>query len=486
LLRRSGLVVVLRWFLPISGFIVQTSIVLSLLGVAFLDITARRVGIVATDRALTDDTFLSGLQEASICFLGSLPVSLVIAGVCVFRTTRLKAMSRLVMISWALSFSAGVLWLVLASVHTTVTVFRQAPEDWDPIFLFVAWAVFLASSGAALRLLFLQARVPDVSPSSPAARSHRPVKGDVNLSSARVSAVVLLILCYVAVNVAVEQAAQMGRVQEARQMFAAHYVADYLGRKSDVPNVDLPRHLGTPTIRQARLRAVLGSYYVTSVEVVQIDGERWTAVAPRLGSDKRHVAMTRLLAIALRSGIDAGRKESFYQLFGRVQQKLLASRKQVSVPVVGLQVEAGYAAWALAGLTLVSLLLIRSRVRRVFLDPEFAIEQPWLVLDWRTGIERVAAVAWLLVVLIAPWVTNAALAVMLAVQISAAGAITSIPGDVLRISLMLSLLVLSAWTALLTVSDLHCLRTLRFRHLMVNPPLTQPEDALKDNDVERG
>jgi hypothetical protein len=196
--------------------------------------------------------------------------------------------------------------------------------------------------------------------------------------------------------------------------------------------------------------------------------------------------MTRLLAIALRSGIDAGRKESFYQLFGRVQQKLLASRKQVSVPVVGLQVEAGYAAWALAGLTLVSLLLIRSRVRRVFLDPEFAIEQPWLVLDWRTGIERVAAVAWLLVVLIAPWVTNAALAVMLAVQISAAGAITSIPGDVLRISLMLSLLVLSAWTALLTVSDLHCLRTLRFRHLMVNPPLTQPEDALKDNDVERG
>lgn len=479
LLRRPGLVVVLRWFLPFSGFIVLMSFVLSMLGVAFLDITARRVGVLATGRALVDAYFLSSLDEAWICFLGGLPVSLVIAGVCVFRTTRFRAMSRLVVISWAGSFYAGVLWSALISMH--VVVGQEQPAQ-GSLFLSASWAVFLVSSGAALRLLFLQARVPNVSSSPPAARGHRPVKGNVNLSSARVFAVVLLAVWYVALNVAVEQAAHMGRLQGARQMFAAHYIADQREQDSDVLNVDLPHYLGTPTIRRQPYGGLFFSKDIEGVEVVQIDGERWTAVAPKIG---RQVAMTRLLAIASHGGIDASRKESFYQLFGEVQQKLLASQKQVSVPVVGLQVEAGNAAWALAGLTLVLLLLIRSRVRRVFLDPELAIEQPWLVLDWHTGIERVAATTWLLLVLLGPWVANVALAVTLAAQISAEGAITSVPGDVLRISLMLSLLLLSVWTALLTVSDLHHLRTLRFRHLMVNGPLTQREDAREDND-ERG
>lgn len=484
LLRRPGLVVVLRWFLPFSGFVVQMSIVLSVLGMAILDITERRVGVLATDRALVDTAFLSGMMEAAICFLGSLPVSLVIAGVCVVRTTRFKAMSRLVMISWTLSLYAGVLSSVLLGVH--VAVVRQAPVFFDTSLLVIAWTAFLVNSCAALRLLYLQAREPDVSPSSPAACGHMPVKGHVNLSSARVFAVVLLAVGYMAVNVAVEQAEQMGRLQGARQMFAAHYIADHREQNSDRPNVDLPHYLGNPTIRNTSLSFIVGSITIVGVDVVQIDGERWTAVAPRPHLVERQVAMTRLLAIASRSGIDASRNESFYQLFGQVQQKLLASQKQVSVPVVGLQLEARNAAWALAGLTLVLLLLIRSRVRRVFLDPDLAIEQPWLVLDWQTGIEHVAAVTWLLLVLLGPWVANATLAVTLAVQISAEGAITSVPGDVLRISFMLSLFVLSAWTALLTVSDVHCLRTLRFRHLEVNAPLTQRADAREDNDVERG
>jgi hypothetical protein len=471
LLRRSGLVMVIRWFLPIIGSIVQMSTVLSVLLVGFLDITERRVGVLATGRALTDDAFLSGLAEASICFLYvGLPVSLfIVAGVCVFRTDRFKKMSQIFMISWALSLYAALLWSVLAGLH--VAVFGQEATGWDAFFLLVAWIVLLLNSGAALRLLFLRARMPDSSPEPPAARAHRPVKGGVNLSSARVFAVVLLVVCYVAVNVAVEQTAQMGQIQGARQMFAAHYIADSQAQKSDTPNVGLPLYLGTPTIKKTILSDLFGPEVVTGVEVVQIDGERWRAVDPRLGSDVRQKAMDRLLAIALGTGIDVKAKESFYQLFGRVQKKLLTGQKQVSVPLVGLQVDAGYAAWALAALTLVLLLLIRSRVRRVFLDPEFAIEQPWLVLDWHTRIERVAAVTWLLLVLIGPWVVSVALAVTLAVQISAEGAITSLPGDILRVSLMLSLLGLSACTALLTVLDLHCLRTLRLHYL---------------NDVERG
>jgi hypothetical protein len=343
------------------------------------------------------------------------------------------------------------------------------------------------NTGAALRLLFLQARIAGVSPSEPAAEGHKPIKGGVNLSSARAFATVLLAIWYVSVDVAVDHAVKMELLQSARQMFAAHFIADQSEQNSDESSEDLPHYLGTPTIERRRLPGLMGSgRTIRGVEVVQINGERWNAVAPYIqGSNDKQVAMTRVLVIASQGGIDVSGEEPFYELFGRVQQALLASQKKVSVPVVGVPVEASNATWALAGLTLILLLLIQSRVRRVFLDPELAIEQPWLVLDWRTPIERGAAVTWLLLMLLVPWVSNAALTVVLAAQISAEGAITSIPGDVIRISLMLCIFVLSAWTALLTVTDLNHLRTLRIRQLVVDDPLIGREDA-RDRDDDEG
>ena len=110
---------------------------------------------------------------------------------------------------------------------------------------------------------------------------------------------------------------------------------------------------------------------------------------------------------------------------------------------------------------LLALILIRSRIRRVFADHQYAREEPWLILDGRAGLERYAAYLWLVMLMASVWITHVGLLITLGAQIPAQGGVTTLFGDLLRLGAALPIFVLSVWVGHDTNRLLFTLRRLR-------------------------
>lgn len=454
----------LRMNLPLLGFVTLIGVIFAELGVALLEVTERRVGGLDPARALVENGFLSELDEMVTSLMVGLVIGFIIVLVCVWKTQRFEALQRLTLVGWLFSFYASVLWSALLMADTLF--FGQADTELNEAILIITCSTFFIFSGAGLRLLFLRKQpIGDIL--APQSSNQRAVAGEANLSSARVFAVVLLGVWYVALTVAVEQATQLSWVMEARQVFAAQYLDDVHVTGSDPSTLGLPLLLGTPEIKSTSSSGLFSSTSIQGVLVTQTDGKTWTALPtkPFDAGENPEFAKIQLLTLAARAGIPFNEQPSFYAMFGDFLTILMAYRQQFTVPVIAISVRPDHATWALAGLTLILLLVIRNRVRRIYMDPTLAVTQPWLVLDWRGRIEQLTASMWLLLLLLGPWVANAGLVLTLAAQNSAEGGLTSVPGDVFRLCLMLGFLTFSAWIAVLTVVDLICLRKARREYL---------------------
>jgi len=461
---RSLLRTVVRWIIPSLGFALLFGMFTVALSFAWLGITAR-LGGYGIHRDVAPG-FLGFLDIMAYSFVGGSAAGLLIASLVRRSVSHARAMSRLVRVLWVAGLFSVSLYLVIAYI----SLFIQKRLDNNEIeYLHVSISLLLFASGTALRLLFIRAGESEPAPGesvSPTACA--PVPGNSSLNSARNFATVLLVVCYVSFDVAVDHTGKMELLQQARKVFASHFVYFNPVDAQDEPQ-PLPVPLvGTVTHVVVKKSGLLGTSTLHFVQVVRLDESEWLAgTAPLASEEMPDAAMEAAVSIAARIGVDVKDNESFTDLFRRIESELV-DRQGVTVPMLGLPVDAANAAWALSLLVLGLMVLIRSRVRRVFYDPDLAVDEPWLILDGRTGVERVAAWAWLALVLSAPWVTYATLSTTIAVQIPAAGGVSTIAGDALRLGGSLAVFAIAAWTSILTVADLLLLRELRGEQL--HPP----------------
>ena len=135
-----------------------------------------------------------------------------------------------------------------------------------------------------------------------------------------------------------------------------------------------------------------------------------------------------------------------------------AFERRTSMPGIGLEFRNGVAPWFIALTVLGLLVQIRNQIRRTFLDPDLAIDEPWLILDGRRGLEKATAGAWALAIFIAPWIATGCLIAVATVD-------TSIEGWNPYHLFILPLLLVGGWSSLTTFGELLRLRRLRLEKL---------------------
>jgi hypothetical protein len=92
------------------------------------------------------------------------------------------------------------------------------------------------------------------------------------------------------------------------------------------------------------------------------------------------------------------------RIMTQLQVKL--SAMSAKIPVVDREVPTRYALQILTVLTFGLVVVMRNRLRYVFGDPELGAGDPWLLVDPSVGVEKYLANAWLLFLLLVPWIVG--------------------------------------------------------------------------------
>jgi hypothetical protein len=138
-------------------------------------------------------------------------------------------------------------------------------------------------------------------------------------------------------------------------------------------------------------------------------------------------------------------------------------RRKVSVPSIDFaSFHSEQTLWLIDILCVLSLVVLRSRVRMIGHDPKAGLGAPWLVLDASAIIEKIIAALWIGGILLSTWIVTGALLftekdLMLGSRDPPA-ARTSF--EFLFIAVMT---LIGGWASLTTVSDLLRLRAMRIR-----------------------
>jgi|GEM_PF-4850318 len=146
-----------------------------------------------------------------------------------------------------------------------------------------------------------------------------------------------------------------------------------------------------------------------------------------------------------------------------------ALEKRITIPGIGLEFANKVAPWFMALAVLGLVVQIRNQVRRTFLDPELALNEPWLILDGRRGLEKAVAACWGFAIFIAPWVVTCCLIAVSTAEGMADGWRTGIGTEVLFILSLTGLLLLGGWSSLTVTGELLRLRRLRLEQLAALP-----------------
>ena len=146
----------------------------------------------------------------------------------------------------------------------------------------------------------------------------------------------------------------------------------------------------------------------------------------------------------------------------RKEIEATAYEQRTAIPGIGLEFRNGIAPWFIA-LTVLGLVIpIRNLVRRTLLDPDLAIEEPWLLLDGRSGLERIAAGAWTFAIFIAPWVASGCLVAVVTIELQLGG------GNLFDLCIA-PLILAGGWASLTTTGEILRLRRLRLAKISTIP-----------------
>jgi hypothetical protein len=284
------------------------------------------------------------------------------------------------------------------------------------------------------------------------------------LSSARVVSILLVLAMYLDIDLTRDQLQRNAWLNDARQIYAR----SFLGRLTKPLRNTREEVLGVGTVMIEQLHLPAGQERadgpVWVVKVTRVDGKQWRATIGEktIGQSERELA-ERLQRIAATLGLKDTEKSDITALFRAIERD--SAERKVTVPGVDLAFRPDIAPWVIAVLSLGFLLMVRNQLRRVLIDRDLALDEPWIVVDSGSGLERLVAAGWLLAIWAAPWITSGCLLAVFSSQIIVDGAVTTWPKELLACGASLLLICLGGWTSLTVTSDLLCLRRLRKQKL---------------------
>jgi len=120
----------------------------------------------------------------------------------------------------------------------------------------------------------------------------------------------------------------------------------------------------------------------------------------------------------------------------------------VRVPVIDVEVPTQSALWLLAGLVLLNCLVLQVTLAELDLADIQQREEPWLLLDGRSGLARVLSNLWLAVTVISPVMVPSAVLLTLALRARAGG--ISATRVLAATSFLVSLAVVGGWCSMKT------------------------------------
>src|SRR5260221_2192340 len=100
------------------------------------------------------------------------------------------------------------------------------------------------------------------------------------------------------------------------------------------------------------------------------------------------------------------------EIYSDIEYRIFEN-KSAEVPGLGLQCSLKLVPWAFALLVMGLLVQIQNQLRAIRNDPTHGIEEPWLLLDGKAGLERFFALFWLHLVALSTLISNLSLGVLL-------------------------------------------------------------------------
>jgi hypothetical protein len=152
--------------------------------------------------------------------------------------------------------------------------------------------------------------------------------------------------------------------------------------------------------------------------------------------------------IAIRAEAAQIQPDKFAKGISGIYNRLI--NRVIQAPGLGLKFSSERAIWVAGLVTFMMLTLIRNRVRWVYHDDNLALGEPWLVLDGEAGLERFAALAWLALIILSPWIVWGSAIAVITDYTRVTGSLTSWTQDIISFLMLFVFMIISGWQAMWT------------------------------------
>jgi hypothetical protein len=275
-------------------------------------------------------------------------------------------------------------------------------------------------------------------------------KADIGkaLTSASQLSVLALILLYLSVSQISSYASRVRELIQLREAFASDVLQQYAPTDDALDNVPSVAWANNITISQYSGSDLFGELkdrhdhpYKVAVEE-SLSREKWSA---RVWRSKYKI--NRTLLIADREGVSYLATDSPISIYPKIEAQLRA--QSVALPDVGFSLDLS-SFTIVAPFVIFAVLVLLSERARVVIDNFSPPDDPWVLLDGRTGLQGVLARLWLAAIAIGPWVLAVTVVEVLALLLRSKGDFETYALDGIAsvyVGLILALLMVSTCSA---------------------------------------
>lgn len=157
---------------------------------------------------------------------------------------------------------------------------------------------------------------------------------------------------------------------------------------------------------------------------------------------------------------DSNERKDHALLYSKIEYGIGMNRK-TTIPGLGIEFDRKWAGWMMSLVIIGFMVQIRNQTRRVRLDENCGFDEPWLLLDGRTGLEWWAAMGWLAALGFAPWIANGCLVAVFSQSMLTLGDVTSLRERLLVSFSFMALFLVGGRASFTVMMELLRLRRLR-------------------------
>jgi len=277
------------------------------------------------------------------------------------------------------------------------------------------------------------------------------------LTSASQLSILALLLLYLSISQIAGYAKRISELIELRKAFAADVLRTYapddavLTTSTTAPDGSTAKWTTVPSVPWAEVQIakfdsdqIPGGSDLYRVEVHEtISNEQWSARTYRL-----NYVGSRTQEIADREGVAYTSSDSPIGIYPRVEAQLRA--KEVAFPGVGLSLDLSTFT-LVAPLVIFATLVLLSERARTAVEYFSLPDEPWILLDGRTGLAGLLARLWLAAIAFGPWALGVIVVQAVSLLLRTKGDFETLPVDGLAsayIAVVLVLLLVPTWSAI--------------------------------------